>query len=141
MATGWAGDNAVNEQIDATVKDGIRRAQSRVPQDRRRAGLQYPAYAFASPAKRVTIGTPPIFPATTAAAARTANCASSNPRCQIASPPSNRSHHRATHRLQWWDPLTGSRRPEPAINPRLPFLCIAVVQPASEALAGGSWRA
>ena len=25
MATGWAGDNAVNEQIDATVKDGIQR--------------------------------------------------------------------------------------------------------------------
>jgi phage/conjugal plasmid C-4 type zinc finger TraR family protein len=32
MATGWAGDNAVNEQIDATVKDGIRRAQNRLPQ-------------------------------------------------------------------------------------------------------------
>jgi len=32
VATGWAGDNAVNEQIDATVKDGIRRAQSRLPQ-------------------------------------------------------------------------------------------------------------
>ncbi|MBS0377111.1 MAG: DksA/TraR family C4-type zinc finger protein [Proteobacteria bacterium] len=32
MATGWAGDNAVNEQIDATVKDGIKRAQSRMPQ-------------------------------------------------------------------------------------------------------------
>jgi phage/conjugal plasmid C-4 type zinc finger TraR family protein len=32
MATGWAGENAVNEQIDATVKDGIRRAQSRLPQ-------------------------------------------------------------------------------------------------------------
>lgn len=32
MATGWAGDNAVNEQIDATVKDGIRRARSRLPQ-------------------------------------------------------------------------------------------------------------
>ena len=32
MATGWAGDNAVNEQIDATVKDGIRRAQSRLAQ-------------------------------------------------------------------------------------------------------------
>jgi phage/conjugal plasmid C-4 type zinc finger TraR family protein len=31
MATGWAGDNAVNDQIDATVKDGIRRAQSRLP--------------------------------------------------------------------------------------------------------------
>jgi phage/conjugal plasmid C-4 type zinc finger TraR family protein len=32
VATGWAGDNAVNEQIDATVKDGIRRAQSRLSQ-------------------------------------------------------------------------------------------------------------
>ena len=32
MATGWAGDNAVNEQIDATVTDGIRRVQSRLPQ-------------------------------------------------------------------------------------------------------------
>jgi phage/conjugal plasmid C-4 type zinc finger TraR family protein len=32
VATGWAGDNAVNEQIDATVKDGIRRAQSQLPQ-------------------------------------------------------------------------------------------------------------
>ena len=31
MATGWAGDNAVNEQIDATVKDGVSRAQSRMP--------------------------------------------------------------------------------------------------------------
>jgi phage/conjugal plasmid C-4 type zinc finger TraR family protein len=32
VATGWAGDNAVNDQIDATVKDGIKRAQSRLPQ-------------------------------------------------------------------------------------------------------------
>ncbi len=32
MATGWAGDNAVNEQVDATVKDGILRAKSRLPQ-------------------------------------------------------------------------------------------------------------
>jgi RNA polymerase-binding transcription factor DksA len=32
VATGWAGDNAVNEQIDATVKDGIRRARERLPQ-------------------------------------------------------------------------------------------------------------
>ncbi|ADV27411.1 hypothetical protein Psesu_1566 [Pseudoxanthomonas suwonensis 11-1] len=31
MATGWAGDNAVNEQIDATVKDGVERARSRLP--------------------------------------------------------------------------------------------------------------
>ncbi|HEX4049346.1 MAG TPA: DksA/TraR family C4-type zinc finger protein [Steroidobacteraceae bacterium] len=32
MASGWAGDNAVNEQIDATVKDAVRRAQSQLPQ-------------------------------------------------------------------------------------------------------------
>jgi phage/conjugal plasmid C-4 type zinc finger TraR family protein len=31
MATGWAGDGAVQDQIDATVKDGIARAQSRLP--------------------------------------------------------------------------------------------------------------
>lgn len=32
MATGWAGDGAVQEQIDATVKDGIRRARSQLRQ-------------------------------------------------------------------------------------------------------------
>ena len=32
MATGWAGDGAVQDQIDATVTDGIRRARSRLPQ-------------------------------------------------------------------------------------------------------------
>jgi phage/conjugal plasmid C-4 type zinc finger TraR family protein len=31
MATGWAGDGAVQDQIDATVNDGIRRARSRLP--------------------------------------------------------------------------------------------------------------
>ena len=31
MATGWAGDNAVQDQIDATIKDGIRRARSKLP--------------------------------------------------------------------------------------------------------------
>jgi phage/conjugal plasmid C-4 type zinc finger TraR family protein len=31
MATGWAGDGAVQDQIDATVKDGIKRAQSQLP--------------------------------------------------------------------------------------------------------------
>ncbi|HZT03933.1 MAG TPA: DksA/TraR family C4-type zinc finger protein [Steroidobacteraceae bacterium] len=31
MATGWAGDGAVQDQIDATVTDGIRRARSRLP--------------------------------------------------------------------------------------------------------------
>ncbi len=31
MATGWAGDNAVQDQIDATIKDAIKRARSRAP--------------------------------------------------------------------------------------------------------------
>ncbi|MGH8074835.1 MAG: DksA/TraR family C4-type zinc finger protein [Lysobacter sp.] len=30
MATGWAGDGAVQDQIDATVKDGINRARSQL---------------------------------------------------------------------------------------------------------------
>ncbi|MGH8041325.1 MAG: DksA/TraR family C4-type zinc finger protein [Rudaea sp.] len=29
MATGWAGDNAVQDQIDATIKDAIQRARSK----------------------------------------------------------------------------------------------------------------
>ena len=32
MATGWAGDGAVQDQIDATVKDGILRAKDKLPQ-------------------------------------------------------------------------------------------------------------
>jgi phage/conjugal plasmid C-4 type zinc finger TraR family protein len=32
MATGWAREGAVQEQIDDTVKDGVARAQSRLPQ-------------------------------------------------------------------------------------------------------------
>jgi RNA polymerase-binding transcription factor DksA len=34
MATGWAGDGAVQDQIDATVKDGVRRVQSQLPTGR-----------------------------------------------------------------------------------------------------------
>ena len=30
MATGWAGDGAVQDQIDATVKDAIQRARSQL---------------------------------------------------------------------------------------------------------------
>jgi len=32
MATGWAHEGAVQEQIDATVKDAIERAKSNLPQ-------------------------------------------------------------------------------------------------------------
>ena len=31
MATGWAGDNAVQDQIDATIKDAIARARRSAP--------------------------------------------------------------------------------------------------------------
>jgi phage/conjugal plasmid C-4 type zinc finger TraR family protein len=31
MATGWAGDGAVQDQIDATVKDGIERVRAQLP--------------------------------------------------------------------------------------------------------------
>jgi phage/conjugal plasmid C-4 type zinc finger TraR family protein len=31
MATGWAGDSAVQDQIDATISDAIKRARSRQP--------------------------------------------------------------------------------------------------------------
>ncbi len=31
MATGWAGDGAVQDQIDATVMDAIKRARSQLP--------------------------------------------------------------------------------------------------------------
>jgi phage/conjugal plasmid C-4 type zinc finger TraR family protein len=31
MATGWAREGAEQDQIDATIKDGIQRAQSRLP--------------------------------------------------------------------------------------------------------------
>jgi phage/conjugal plasmid C-4 type zinc finger TraR family protein len=32
MATGWAGEGAVNEQIEATVKDAVERVRSKLPQ-------------------------------------------------------------------------------------------------------------
>lgn len=32
MATGWAGDGAVQDQIDATVEDAIKRARSQLHQ-------------------------------------------------------------------------------------------------------------
>lgn len=31
MATGWAGDNAVQDQIDATIKDAIKRVRANAP--------------------------------------------------------------------------------------------------------------
>lgn len=40
MATGWAGDGAVQDQIDATVDDAIKRARSRLPSGPGRANCE-----------------------------------------------------------------------------------------------------
>ena len=34
MATGWANDGAVHEQIDATIEDAVKRVRSRLPKGR-----------------------------------------------------------------------------------------------------------
>jgi phage/conjugal plasmid C-4 type zinc finger TraR family protein len=36
MATGWAGDGAVQDQIDSTVDDGVKRARSKLPHGKSR---------------------------------------------------------------------------------------------------------
>jgi phage/conjugal plasmid C-4 type zinc finger TraR family protein len=40
MATGWAREGAVQDQIDDTVKDGVLRAKSRLPQGESAAQCQ-----------------------------------------------------------------------------------------------------
>jgi phage/conjugal plasmid C-4 type zinc finger TraR family protein len=40
MATGWAREGAVQEQIDDTVKDGVERAKSKLPQGESAAHCQ-----------------------------------------------------------------------------------------------------
>jgi phage/conjugal plasmid C-4 type zinc finger TraR family protein len=34
MATGWAGDSAVQDQIDSTVDDAVKRARAKLPRGR-----------------------------------------------------------------------------------------------------------
>ena len=41
MATGWAREGAVQDQIDDTVKDGVLRAKSRLPQGESAAHCQH----------------------------------------------------------------------------------------------------
>jgi len=36
MATGWAGDGAVQDQIDSTVDDAVKRARSQLPRGKSR---------------------------------------------------------------------------------------------------------
>ena len=37
MASGWAGDNAVNDQITSSIEDEVARARSRIPRGESRA--------------------------------------------------------------------------------------------------------
>jgi phage/conjugal plasmid C-4 type zinc finger TraR family protein len=56
MATGWAGDNAVNEQIEATIKDGIARARARLPQGPSRAACESCDAEIPEPRRRAVPG-------------------------------------------------------------------------------------
>jgi RNA polymerase-binding transcription factor DksA len=84
MATGWAGDGAVQDQIDATVDDAIARARRQlregpgleqecdapIPLARRQA---VPGYGCAWRASRRMTTKSRRMPATTGVAARTAS--------------------------------------------------------------------
>ena len=54
MATGWAGDNAVQDQIDATIKDGIKRARSKLPKGESRTHCEE-CEAVIPPARRKAV--------------------------------------------------------------------------------------
>ena len=54
MATGWAGDGAVQDQIDATVKDAIERARGKLPQGPGRAHCEE-CEAAIPPARRKAV--------------------------------------------------------------------------------------
>ena len=88
MATGWAREGAVQEQIDDTVKDGVARAKSKIPQgpsathcedcgepipEARREALV--ECVCASNVSRTSMRRRAYSAGTTAAAAKTASCA------------------------------------------------------------------
>ncbi len=89
MATGWAGDGAVQDQIDATVKDAVERAKNQLPSGPSLShcadcGAEIPeARRQAIPGVRLCITcqeaedkeSRPPSAATTGAAARTVSCA------------------------------------------------------------------
>jgi hypothetical protein len=68
MASGWANDDAVNEQINSTIEDAVARARGEIPRGeslrnaksaenrfRRRGEKPFPAYGYALPASRIKI--------------------------------------------------------------------------------------
>jgi hypothetical protein len=89
MATGWAAEGAVQDQIDATVKDGVDRAKEPItsraePDPLRRMRMRNSGgtahcdqwgFVYVLPVKMPMIVSLHGSPGTTAAAARIANCA------------------------------------------------------------------
>ncbi len=68
MASGWANDDAVNEQINSTIEDAVARARGEIPRGeslrnvksaekrfRKRAVKPCPEYGYASPVSRIKI--------------------------------------------------------------------------------------
>lgn len=62
MATGWARDGAVQDQIDASVEDAVKRARSKLPSGESRerceecAGVIPPARRAAIPGVKLCVG-------------------------------------------------------------------------------------
>lgn len=56
MATGWAGDNAVNDQIDATVKDAIQRVRSQMHKGPSRTQCEECGEAIPEPRRKAVPG-------------------------------------------------------------------------------------
>lgn len=92
MATGWAKEGAVQEQIDATVTDAVKRAQSRLPQGPSlshcaECGAEIPqarqtavpGFACAFPVRTFRIARPRGSAATIGAAARIVSCGEYQP--------------------------------------------------------------
>ena len=88
MAVGWARDGAVQEQIDATIEDGVEQARRRLPEGEsltecEQCGGRHPRTAAQGRARRTALRRLPVggrkgavgprSPCTTAAAARTAS--------------------------------------------------------------------
>ena len=88
MAVGWAGDNAVNDQIQDSVNDEVKRARRNVPKVCNIAknaarkfpkpeDAPFPASASVSPVRKKQTKNKKPSAFTTAAAAKIPNCADS----------------------------------------------------------------
>ena len=128
MATGWAREGAEQDQIDATIKDGIKRAQSRLPSGE---SLESCAACGARFTGRADAETPPAPRPPPSPAAR----ASYTPR-ERAAPPPRRAPPPEPEVVEadWvereepapWPPVRGRGPGESGRPPTLPFPAVRV---------------